>query len=292
MIEGRVDSGIRHNQFESGVYGELEQHLGSGTTLNGGLRVQYYQDGIAPLIGSIGVVRKIFSIEGMSVRGSITKNYRRPTINDLYWPLLGNPALEPEDGYSYELGLTYKRDKLELVASVYKNALSNLIVWLPGTDGQFRPQNVSESKSQGVEGNLGYAYSTRGKLRIDFVLSENRARAEAKDEWSRNVYQPNQQFGFTWSDYKKRIDWSCQYTYTGPVHTDYVAQEQSHDIDEIHLINLSLGYAASIIPRMRLGFSLRNLLNTNYEYVKDRPNPGRTLQFQINIYFNEKIKSI
>lgn len=40
-------------------------------------------------------------------KASITRNYRFPTLNDLYFLPGGNPALNNESGFTYETGLSF-----------------------------------------------------------------------------------------------------------------------------------------------------------------------------------------
>lgn len=44
-------------------------------------------------------------------KASITRNYRFPTLNDLYFLPGGNPALNNESGFTYETGLSFSVDK-------------------------------------------------------------------------------------------------------------------------------------------------------------------------------------
>ena len=44
-------------------------------------------------------------------KASITRNYRFPTLNDLYFLPGGNPALNNESGFTYETGLSFSVGK-------------------------------------------------------------------------------------------------------------------------------------------------------------------------------------
>jgi len=82
--------------------------------------------------------------------GSITSNnFRTPTINDLYWPVLGNINLKPEQGWKQTVYGQYKR---AISKSLYINAklsnslmvLRNQIVWTFENTG-WRPINIDST---------------------------------------------------------------------------------------------------------------------------------------------------
>ena len=81
------------------------------------------------------------------LRASVARSYRAPTFNDLYWPasafVAGNPNLQPEKAWSYELGGEKKFGDLAIfkVAGFYRD-VTDLILWAPGTDFVWRPTNV------------------------------------------------------------------------------------------------------------------------------------------------------
>ena len=56
-----------------------------------------------PFTFSLGNNYKIF--KWLTARASVSKVYRIPTMNDLYWTPGGNPNLLPESGYAQEGGL-------------------------------------------------------------------------------------------------------------------------------------------------------------------------------------------
>lgn len=98
----------------------------------------------------------------VSGRGAVTpwaavsRDATVPTFNDLYWPgdmfAAGNPGLVPQTSLGAEAGLRFSAGNL-LGASVtgFVTATEDLILWLPGADGVWSPENTAESLSRGVE---------------------------------------------------------------------------------------------------------------------------------------------
>lgn len=80
--------------------------------------------------------------------------FKAPTFNDLYWPNVGNPDLEPEESKNYEL--QFRGDVGEssyYEVNVFQNEIENLIEWAPIAPGSFTwlPQNVAKARIDGVE---------------------------------------------------------------------------------------------------------------------------------------------
>lgn len=79
-----------------------------------------------------------------------------PTFNDLYWPsdpfACGNPDLRPQISLGAEGGVRFTPgETLLLGAAGFLTRTTDLILWLPGDDGVWTPENTAESFSRGVE---------------------------------------------------------------------------------------------------------------------------------------------
>ena len=90
------------------------------------------------------------------LRASATRNYRVPSLNDLYFRPGGNPDLRSEQGWSYDVGVRSevgRKDiyKLKLSASWFESWINDWIMWLPTNKGFFSPRNVKSVHSYGVE---------------------------------------------------------------------------------------------------------------------------------------------
>ena len=80
------------------------------------LREEMYGDKWVPLIPAF-FIDGILSKKGNIVaKASVSRNYRFPTLNDLYFLPGGNPDLKNEHGFSYDAGVSFEVGK----KSVYK----------------------------------------------------------------------------------------------------------------------------------------------------------------------------
>lgn len=84
----------------------------------------------------------------------ISRVYRNPTLNDLYWQPGGNPDIKTEQGWNHSAGfeLSDKNEKwkYQLQAVGFYTLMQNEILWSPSQMGFYFAQNVNESRSKGI----------------------------------------------------------------------------------------------------------------------------------------------
>lgn len=126
----------------------------------------FFFDGILSKAGNI------------TIKASISKNYKFPTLNDLFFLPGGNPNLKNESGFNYESGLSFaigKENKYTLSgsASWFDQYINNWIIWLPTTKGFFSPKNIKQVHAYGIESRLDYAriLSKDWMIRLDGTYS-------------------------------------------------------------------------------------------------------------------------
>lgn len=78
------------------------------------------------------------------LKASVSRNYRFPTLNDLYFLPGGNPNLRNEHGFSYDAGVSFevgKENAYKLNGGVnwFDSYIDDWIIWLPTTKDSFRP---------------------------------------------------------------------------------------------------------------------------------------------------------
>lgn len=95
-------------------------------------------------------------------------------MNDLYWRPGGNPDVKPEEGYSYDASISYRKSinkhlLFDAEVSGYLMNIDNWILWLPkdGNQWVWTPQNKRNVRSYGVE-LYGKPLSTTGNSYLLF----------------------------------------------------------------------------------------------------------------------------
>jgi iron complex outermembrane receptor protein len=109
----------------------------------------------SPVQGLVGV--EVKPTKWFFLKGNVSRNFRTPTLNDLYWKPGGNQDLKSETGFSWEAGLGFrtasKKLSLKFDATYFQSEIDNWIIWLPaGT--VWAPKNKRAVSSKGVEAKL------------------------------------------------------------------------------------------------------------------------------------------
>jgi outer membrane cobalamin receptor len=138
------------SSYNLGVWGELKIELQDILTVAPSIRFDEHSrfgGFISPGLGVVGLItQKIW------LKFSLGKTFRAPTFNDLYWPLSGNPELEPEHGWAYELRMeSSPLPQMFGTLSLFLRNVSDRIAWLPSTDYFWQPQNVNHLAVKGMD---------------------------------------------------------------------------------------------------------------------------------------------
>jgi vitamin B12 transporter len=120
------------------------------------MREELTDDHWSPLLLDVGT--EWAGIKSITLKASVSRNYRTPTLNDLYWSPGGNPDLQPEQGWTVESGVHYKspKNKIQWGGSLtgYARKIDDWIMWLPPVKDVrnfWSPTNLSEVNSTGLE---------------------------------------------------------------------------------------------------------------------------------------------
>ncbi len=118
----------------------------------------------------------------LRARGGLGTGFRPPTFDDLFWPArasaAGNPDLRPERAYDADLGLegTWKGSRAQV--GLFASRVDDLIQWVPGADGVWRPHNVAQATFRGVESDASVGFNTGS---LDWRLDGSLTWVEAED---------------------------------------------------------------------------------------------------------------
>ncbi|HET6630681.1 MAG TPA: TonB-dependent vitamin B12 receptor [Woeseiaceae bacterium] len=112
-------------------------------------------------------------VAGIRLRASFGTAFKAPSLNQLYFPGFGNPALEPERSRSAEIGARAATQGGTVSIAAYHTDVDDLILFDPVT---FFPENVSQARIRGVE--LGYSLhldAWQVSAALDLLAPENRS---------------------------------------------------------------------------------------------------------------------
>ncbi|MCR9099517.1 MAG: TonB-dependent receptor [bacterium] len=251
------------------------------------LRKELVDDHWVPIVPALGANGPITS--NLSWQAKISRNYRIPTLNDLYWLPGGNPDLLPEIGWSAEGGLTWRKGVWSYSMTGFHRRIEDWIMW-GITEGQnfWSANNLTEVWSRGLEQRLSCSFATgewqwEGQVGYDYIRSTNEIAIQQPQlsEGEQLAYTP-EHLGFARVTVSKdALQFTYQHRLTSAVQT----------LNDTELPGYHLGFAQLQYELDWQKFTLQafgradNLWDASYRIVDRRPMPGRSFQLGINLFF-------
>ena len=144
------DTTWKTSSYDIGTWGEVRFRMGERMSLNSSMRYDYnsqFGSFFSPGVGLVSIITPT-----MWLKLSAGKTFRAPTFNDLYWPEYGNPELQPENGWAYELRAeTSPWPTFFGALSIFMRSVDARIAWMPGADDIWRPQNLNNLNVRGLD---------------------------------------------------------------------------------------------------------------------------------------------
>ncbi len=222
---------------------------------------------------------------------SLGNHFRLPTYNDHYWPVLGNPDLDPENGWHADLNWNYSvvaPPLKEVSVSAFFRRTEDLIFWT-NRSGLWRPENMIRVRAYGLELRSRYSLETfglplEGDLGYDYVVSTPEVPRFAGDQapGKQLPYLPRhsifKRLSFHWESWV--FNTSARF-----ISDRFTDSAHSHSLPAHWVVNSSLGYRFQLFnAKTEVSVYADNLLNTTYQAVNHRPMPLRT--FGINFIYH------
>lgn len=263
------------------------------------LREEMYGNKFIPIIPALFLDGVLSKRGEVILKASVSRNYRFPSLNDLYFLPGGNPNLKSESGFTYDTELSFKvgkADKYRLSGSIswFDSYIDNWIQWLPTTKGFFSPRNVKQVHAYGVnaKASLNVQLSKEWQLTADGSFGWNpsinigeklspadqsvgkqlpyvpkyTANVTGRLSWKRWA------FVYKWCYYSRRYTMSSNdYTLTGALPTYFM-----NNISLEKLLDLK-------VAELSLKGTVNNLFNEEYLSVLARPMPGINFEIFIGI---------
>ncbi|MFY9364126.1 MAG: TonB-dependent receptor, partial [Bacteroidales bacterium] len=243
------------------------------------LREDIYGKKATPPIPSFFAEYLISRKKKVLVKISATRNYRYPTLNDLYFMPGGNPRLQPEQGVSFDGSLSFSHSgrHVSWKSSIggFYSRISNWIAWMPTHKGFWSPQNVYLVQSYGTEafGWLNVPWSSQWKTQAEGNFAWTRSLSEGKQLPYIPRFSGTLTARLLWKDWTLTYDW----TYYSKRFTTLDGWQNPllHELGPYFMNDVALEKKI-VLPRVLLHIKaiVRNLFNEEYETVLARPMPG------------------
>ncbi len=211
---------------------------------------------------------------------NLSRNFRIPTFNDLYWQGSGSAILRPESATQIELGQEFKRAKFHLSATAYYSKIKDFLQWTP-VGSVWTPVNVGNVSNYGLEF-YGKWKEKMGEHHFDLNSSYAYTLSRDDDLGRQLIYVPFHKFNANLNYSFRKITANYQFLFNGAVFTP---SQKFNVVKEYWVSNLGIYYALGSGEIYKIGFQVLNIWNKNYQIVSLRPMPGRNYMMNLTFKF-------
>lgn len=241
---------------------------------------------------NLGAEYKILS--NLIAKVKISRDFRSPTLNDLFWVPGGNPNLKAEQGWSEEIGLNYKikvnKHQFNFAQNIYNRNIDDWILWSPAENSFFwQSRNIAKVWSWGTESEFKYKYVEK-IIEFNYAFSASYTSSTYRVDIELPKVQIGDQLLYT---PKVQINNSVRIRYKqwSIAYQHYFIGETlgaNANLPAYNVGDLKLNYQYNNKKTSgNLFFALNNIYNKEYQVIERRPSPGINFQTGININFNQ-----
>jgi len=253
-----------------------------------------------PLVPAVGVDLTPFQKLNLGLNLNLSRNYKYPTLNDLFWNLYGNPDLRPETNYSIEIGSVFnflsksKKFYIELNLTGYYSWIYDMITWSPvdGNSNLWKPENIDEILARGIESGINIKWEiVKFKFKFDNNYSFCKSTYEkASSEYDNKIgkqliYIPVNTLNSTLTLERWKFYLIYNFSFTGE---RFTGKDNLTVMPGYSLSNIIFGKNLSLNNFiLSLQLQVNNLFNLDYQSVASRPMPGINYAFTIKLSFDK-----
>jgi vitamin B12 transporter len=232
----------------------------------------------------------------LKIRGNISKNYRVPTLNDRYWQNAGDKNLLPETSHAGELGASYRFKTFEITNAFFSQKVNNWIQWVPDATGNYRPKNIQQVLTQGIEVKISLRQTINKVIIIPMLTYQFTksitTQAPANEQYTIDkqlIYTPRHTASAYVQLAWRKVSSDISAQYNGKRYTDS-GNSDTYALPAFALFNVSIGkFWISNQHRFDFRFAVKNLFNLDYQLYAGRAMPGRNYNLQFTYQLNSKL---
>lgn len=229
--------------------------------------------------------------------------FRMPTFNDLYYTDIGNASLKPENLDMYDIGASWTIlpqatcvTAVKIGADVYYNHVTDKIIAVPRGTGQYRwmMMNIGKVRISGVEANAEANFTLLSELllhlRGSYTFQSARDFSDPDDDLDaagtykgQIAYVPRHSFSIVGDAKWRMLSLNYSFIYVGErwdnssnIPENYVQPWYTHDIS----LTASVPLRGC---RVQATMGINNLLDQQYEVIRNYPMPGRNFKITLRL---------
>ena len=263
------------------------------------LREEMYGEDWTPLIPAFFIDGVVSRKGNIMFKASASRNFRFPTLNDLYFLPGGNPDLKRESGWTYDVGASFaisKEDVYSWSGSInwFDSHVEDWILWLPTTKGFFSPRNIKDVHAYGIEMKSDFSIALKEDMQLSLngtlswtpSINEGEPMSPADQsvgkqlpyvpEWSSSITGR-----LTWKQWSLLYKW-CYYSERFTMSSNDISL--TGKLPPYFMSNLTLERSVETRwAELSLKGVVNNLFNEEYLSVLSRPMPRINFEFFIGI---------
>lgn len=267
-------------------------------SFSGILRGEGYGSDQVPMIPAFFAEVGLYRPWQLVAKASVARNYRYPSMDDLYFQPGGNPMLKPEKGFTYDAGIEFQSPKrwyqLSGNITAFDSHITDWILWTPNAKGYWQPSNVKRVHNYGVEMMMNADFKWR---EWSFVVNTNYAytpsinrgeRVNANDaSYGKQLcyiplHSANASARLGWKTWMLNIKWNSyseRFTSTSN-EVNYITGR----LKPYYMTDVSIEKKFDFRPLFAsLRLSVNNLLDSDYITVLSRPMAPRNFELFIEL---------
>ncbi len=283
----------------SAIFSEFNFDINNKVRTSLILREELIDGKFMPVVGSLGVNYKPVNGFDAAITANLSRNFRYPTLNELYWRDFGNPDLKPETEYTAELGLVYnftaknRNFFVESELTGYYSLMNEMIQWVI-KGNTTTPENITEVVARGLEAGVnlrwnfyGFNLSSLNNYHYCRSTYEKAASSSGNDNsiGKQLIYTPINTFNSTLGITKWNFYLNYNFIFAGLRYTD---RDNSHYMAAYNLSNIIFG--KNIVVKkyiLSLQMQINNLFDLALRTISNVAMPGRNYALTLRFNFRK-----
>jgi len=223
---------------------------------------------------------------------SISKNFRLPSFNELYYLNYGNTDLIPENSLSKNMKLTWYYEYPQIFNIVFNTNIfilttNDKIVSLPKSPVSWSSMNIGRTEAKGIEIDAEIEmWKKMWKINLSYSRQDVVDKTDDSKFYGKLLpYIPQEILSLIFNNHNQYFDVSLDLSYSS---FRFTTADNSlyYVLKNYYTIDL-LFSKSFILHETKFGakFGIRNLLNTKYEIISNYPMPGKI--FTINLFISK-----
>lgn len=280
LLTNAVTENYVESLRQTGLFARYQAEITPRWSANAGIR-QDFNDLANGSFTSFHLGTRAQVTDTTSLRVNFGRNFRVPTLADLFFTPFNNPNLRPESGWSFDVGVDQQLGDRGLARlTFFRNDIRDAINFDLAT---FTPQNIGRVQALGLEAELNYQLLDNVFAFANYTWNNPKILAGSNPSEVGNLLP------FTSAD-----AWNLGLAYETPqgfytglfvhsVSSVFVDRANQETLPGRTVVDLKL--RSPIGNALVINASLNNLFNTQFEQFPGVPGLGRNVQLGVSSTF-------